>query len=45
MNSPWHHFINNQENHIHKALHCFHAYERHLSRYAGTSVTMFEIGV
>jgi cephalosporin hydroxylase len=45
MNSPWHHLINNQKNHIHKAFNYFHAFERHFSRFVGTSATMFEIGV
>ena len=38
-------FLNNHDKLLHKWLHYFDIYERHLERFRGTSPTMLEIGV
>jgi len=38
-------FLNNPHKAIHKWIHYFDIYERHMSRFRGKSVTMIEIGV
>lgn len=38
-------FLNNPGKRIHKLLHYFDIYERHLARFRNQSVTMLEIGV
>lgn len=38
-------FLNNSHKRLHKWIHYFDIYERHLARFRGTSPTMIEIGV